>query len=120
MRRTGTSSGRQVRRADTVHREAAAVVDRRGTAGQGDQTAIVEGARDQLYVQAAEDHVPVAVLYRSAQRKRSRFVFTSKPISTIRATVIIMLMEFCWRVVRCEKRHEGPRARGRPYLVFEV
>jgi len=78
MRRTGATSGRQVRRADPVHREAKAVADRRCATGQGDQTAIAEGPRDQLYVQAAENHVPVAVLHRGPQRERSRFVFTSK------------------------------------------
>lgn len=54
------------------------MADRRGETGQGDQTAVVERARDQLYVQAPENHVPVAVLYRSPQGERSRFVFTSK------------------------------------------
>jgi len=54
------------------------VADRRGTTGQGDQTAIAEGPRDQLYVQAAENYVPVTVLHRGPQRERSRFVFTSK------------------------------------------
>lgn len=54
------------------------MADRRGATRQGDQTAVVEGPRDQLYVQAAENHVPVTVLHRSPQRKRPRFVFTSK------------------------------------------
>lgn len=54
------------------------MADRRGATRQGDQTAVVEGPRDQLYVQAAENNVSVAVLHRSPQRKRSRFVFTSK------------------------------------------
>lgn len=67
-----------MRRADTVHREAKTVADRRGATGQGDQTAVVEGTRDELYVQVAKDHVSVTVLYRSAQGKRSGFVFTSK------------------------------------------
>lgn len=52
-----------MRRADTVHREAEAVVDRRGATGQGDKTTVVEGARDELHVQVAEDHVVVAVLH---------------------------------------------------------
>lgn len=67
-----------MRRVDTVHREAEAVANRHGSAGQRNQTAVVEGSRDELYVQAAEDHVLVAVLHRGSQGKRPRFVFTSK------------------------------------------
>lgn len=76
MRRTGTASGRQVRRADTVDREAETVADRHGATGQGDQTAVVERPRDELHVQTAKDHVLVAVLHRGAQGKRPRVVFT--------------------------------------------
>lgn len=78
MRRTGEASWCKVWRVNTVHREAEAVVNRRGATGQGNQTAVVEGPRDELYVQATKNHVPVAVLYRSPQGKRSRFIFTSK------------------------------------------
>jgi len=78
VRRTRATSGRQVRRADPIHREAETVADRRGATGQGNQTAVVEGPRDQLHVQAAENHVPAAVLHRGPQRERSRFVFASK------------------------------------------
>lgn len=69
MRRLGETGGREVRRADTVHRAAEAVADRRGTARQGGKTAVAEGARDRLHVQTAKDYVLVAVLYRSSQGK---------------------------------------------------
>jgi hypothetical protein len=58
-----------VRRTDQVDREAEAVANRHSAAGQGDETTIVKGARGELYVQATEDHVPVAVLHRSSQGK---------------------------------------------------
>lgn len=78
MRRTRETSWRQVRRVDTVHRATETVADRRGASGQGDQTAIAQGTRGQLYVQVTAHYIPVTVLHRSPQGKRSRFVFTSE------------------------------------------
>lgn len=78
MRRTGEASWCKVWRVNTVYREAEAVVNRRGATRQGNQTAVVEGPRDELYVQATKNHVPVAVLYWSPQGKWSCFIFTSK------------------------------------------